>query len=139
LHDWDKETLKGPRTHLRKLQKELNDVLSGPLSEEAVARQHELHLQIENLLKQEEIYWMQRGRTDWLCRGDQNTNFFHRAATGRRNKNFIKKLKGDSSDWIEDQDQLKGHVANYFSSLFSSEVQDPDQNVLDKVKPRVSV
>ena len=44
LHTWDKETLKGPRTRLRKLQIELNEVLSGPLSDEAVARQHELHL-----------------------------------------------------------------------------------------------
>lgn len=138
LHTWDKETFKGPRTRLRKLQKELNTVMMGHLTDDAVARQHELHLQIENLLEQEKIYWMQRGRADWLFRGDQNTEFFHRAATGRRKKNFIKKLKGELGDWIEQEDLLKGHVASYFEGLFSSEVHDPDQAVLDKVKPRVS-
>ena len=81
---------------------------------------------------------MQRGRADWLCRGDQNTNFFHRAATGRRKKFFIKKLKGESGDWIEEDNQLKGHVAHYFEGLFSSDVQEPDQAVLDNVNPRVS-
>lgn len=83
LHRWDKEVLKGPRTRLRELQKKLNEVLSGPLTDDAVVRQHELHMQIENLLEQEEIYWLQRGRADWLTRGDRNTDFFHRAANGR--------------------------------------------------------
>ena len=61
LHCWDREVLKGPRTRLRELQKKLNEVLSGPLTDDAVVRQHELHLEIEKLLEQEELYWMQRG------------------------------------------------------------------------------
>ena len=59
LHSWDKKVLKGPRTKLRELQKKLNELLSGPLTDDAVIRQHELHMQIEKLLEQEELYWMQ--------------------------------------------------------------------------------
>ena len=76
LHRWDKNVLKGPRTRLKKLQRELNDVMTGPLSDGAVARQQELHMQIENLLEQEELFWVQRGKVNWLRHGDCNTVFF---------------------------------------------------------------
>ena len=78
LHRWDREILKGPRRRLRDLQTELNTVMAGPLTDEAVAQQKEIQLKMENLLEQEELYWIQRGRVNWLKQGDQNTAFFHR-------------------------------------------------------------
>ena len=138
LHSWDKEILKGPRRRLRELQKELNKSMTGPLSDEASAEQRELQLKIEDLLEQEELYWVQRGRVNWLQHGDQNTAFFHRSASARRKKNFIKNLKNDAGDLIEDSDQLKGLAAGYFGQLFTSEIQVPDQEVLDKVEACVS-
>jgi hypothetical protein len=55
LHDWDIEVLKagGPRHRLRELQKELNEVMTGPLSDEAVDRQKEIQIKIDALLDQE--------------------------------------------------------------------------------------
>jgi hypothetical protein len=92
LHEWDSTVLKGPRKRLRELRVELNLVMSGPLSDDALSKQRELQIQIENLSEQEEIYWVQRGRANWLRHGDQNTAFFHRFASGRRKRNFIKQL-----------------------------------------------
>jgi hypothetical protein len=133
LHQWDKDVLKGPRKRLRELQKELNTVLSGPLTDEAIARQKDIQLRIENLLEQEEIYWVQRGRVNWLRHGDQNTAYFHRSASARRKRNFINSLKNDVGDTIEDSDQLLTMAAEYFNNLFTSEVDVPDQAVIDKV------
>ncbi|XP_071677285.1 uncharacterized protein [Lolium perenne] len=138
LHRWDKEVLKGPRRRLRELQKELNIVMSGELSDEAVAKQKEIQMSIENLLEQEELYWVQRGRVNWLKHGDQNTAFFHRSATARRKRNFIKSLKTESGDVVEDSDQLMSLATGYFQNLFSTDVQNPDQGVFDKVIPRVT-
>jgi hypothetical protein len=55
--------------------------MAGPLSDEAVSKQREIQLKMENLLEQEELYWVQRGRANWLKHGDQNTAFFHRSAS----------------------------------------------------------
>jgi hypothetical protein len=55
-------------------------------------------------MDQEEIYWLQRGGANWLLRGDQNTSFFHNAATTRK---IIKKLFDDTRMWHEAMDQLK--------------------------------
>ncbi|KAE8818060.1 hypothetical protein D1007_04161 [Hordeum vulgare] len=56
---------------------------------------HKLHIEIEEMLEKEELYWMQRGRADWLAKGDQNTGFFHRASNGRKKRNSIVKIRGE--------------------------------------------
>jgi hypothetical protein len=112
--------------------------MSGPLSDEAISKQSDIQLKMENLLEQEELYWVQRGRVNWLQHGDQNTAFFHRFASGRRKQNFIKYLKNEAGDVIEDHDQIMGMAKNYFQTLFTAEVQDPDPNVLNKVLPSVT-
>jgi hypothetical protein len=58
LHSWDKNVMKGPRRRLRELQVELNHVMSGPLSDEAIYEQRDIQLKMENLLEQEELYWV---------------------------------------------------------------------------------
>ncbi|XP_051221114.1 uncharacterized protein [Lolium perenne] len=120
------------------LQAELNRVMSGPLSDEAISKQRDIQLKMENLSEQEELYWVQRGRVNWLQHGDQNTAFFHRFASGRRKRNFIKYLKNDSGEVTEDQDQIMDLASNYFQTLFTAEVQDPDPTVINKVLPSVT-
>jgi hypothetical protein len=93
---------------------------------------------IELLLEQEEIRWLQRSRANWLQHGDLNTNFFHNFATARRKKNYIIKIKGDDGDWVEGTQMLKPLVFQYFSNLFSSEVQDTDPAFLEKITPKVT-
>jgi hypothetical protein len=93
---------------------------------------------MENILAQEELYWVQRGKVNWLQHGDQNTAFFHRIASGRWKRNFTKHLKNDSGEVIEDQDQIMDLASNYFQTLFTSEVQDPDSTVINKVLPYVT-
>jgi hypothetical protein len=44
----------------------------------------EVPLKIELLLEQEELHWVQGGRTNWLRHGDSNNNFFHNFASARK-------------------------------------------------------
>jgi hypothetical protein len=80
---------------------------------------------------------MQRSRANWLQQGDRNTAFFHQFATARRKKNMIKKLKHNNI-WVEGNAALKPIVKDYFSNIFSSEVQDVDPELLDKIQPNVT-
>jgi hypothetical protein len=47
--------------------------------------QEELMLIYEN----EEAFWSQRSREQWLLKGDNNTEFFHRCANGQKRKRTI--------------------------------------------------
>ena len=68
---------------------------------------------------------------------DRNTSFFHNAPTTRKKRNNIKKLLDDSGIQREDK-ELKDHITGYFPKLFTSEVQDLNQEVLSLVRRRVS-
>jgi hypothetical protein len=81
---------------------------------------------------------MQRSRANWLMQGDRNTLFFHQFATARRKKNLIKKLKDANGNWVEGTSMLKPLVFYYFSNLFTSEIQEIDPAVLEKVQQKVT-
>jgi hypothetical protein len=69
--------------------------------------------------------WQRRGGENWFLKGDANTNYFHMIANGRKRKCMIKSLvEGDRM--IEDKEELKVYVTNFYKSLFGSE---PDPKI----------
>ena len=42
--------------------------------------------QLEEVLAQEEIMWLQRSRCNWYNEGDKNTRYFHSMANSRKKK-----------------------------------------------------
>ena len=47
---------------------------------------HHLKGQLTKLLREEEIYWLQRSKVTTLLQGDDNTKYFHLVANGRHRK-----------------------------------------------------
>ncbi|XP_051229050.1 uncharacterized protein [Lolium perenne] len=123
LHAWDNKYLKQPKCRLRKAQRDLQKALDGPMSDENDIIAKEKANLIELLLEEDEIYWAQRSRANWLQFGDRNSSFFHNFATARRKKNYIKKLKNSENDWMEGTENLKPLISDYFFKLFTYEVQ----------------
>jgi hypothetical protein len=138
LHEWDRTVLKAPQKKIKELTKELEVLLSGPMTDDTDHKQREVTRQIEVALEQEEVHYMQRSRANWLMHGDKNTAFFHNYAKVRRKRNTILKLKDGNEEWIEGNDAMGNLIHEYFSSLFSSKVQQTDGELLNRVIPRVT-
>ncbi|XP_058727202.1 uncharacterized protein LOC131598638 [Vicia villosa] len=79
-----------------------------------------LQKELSIILKQEELMWFQRGRTNWLADGDRNTRYYHMKIITRRKGNKILMLKDDEGNWVEDHDALEQLVTNYFKTMFDS-------------------
>jgi hypothetical protein len=133
LHDLDKKFLKWPKRRIRQAQHEFEKDMNGPMIDKNDAKSKELADLVEILLDQEEIHWLQRSHAYWLSQGDRNTRLFHQFASARCKKNMIKRLKDDSEEWVEGTKPLKPLIFQYFSNLFTSEVQETDPAVLEKI------
>lgn len=48
------------------------------------------------------------------------------------------KIKGPNGDWVEELDDIHEHISAYFTSLFTAGAQGDDDNVIQKVNPRVT-
>lgn len=82
-------------------------------------KEQELLGKIPKIQNQEEIYWKQRLRLQWLQEGDENTRFFHAAANGCKNRNFIPCLSLGGTMLVDSRDIGKAFT-KHFKQLFGS-------------------
>ena len=80
-------------------------------------RKVEIQSKILKLLGDEELYWLKRSHETWLHEGDNNTEYFHRVANGRKRKNNIISFKKDD-EIIEGTPNLISHATEYYKELF---------------------
>ncbi|CAN1756384.1 hypothetical protein LINPERHAP1_LOCUS6125 [Linum perenne] len=86
---------------------------------------------------QEEVYWKQKARINWLVLGDKNSNFFHRSVSASRKRNFIGELLDIDGSAVSSEPH-KGRLAvDYFKGLFSSEHDGSQESVSDFGIPSV--
>ncbi|XP_022150918.1 uncharacterized protein LOC111018954 [Momordica charantia] len=86
---------------------------------------------MNQLLKEEEIFWRQRSRDLWHKHGDRNTKWFHTKASHRRRTNEIKGLLDQQGTWEENKFKVVGMIESYFTELFSS--SRPSVSIIEQV------
>jgi hypothetical protein len=74
------------------------------LSVEENCLRYFLKSHVLTLLKNQKIYWKQRGKIKWVKLGDENTKFFHTRATINFRHNKIAMLQNDDLADITDHD-----------------------------------
>lgn len=87
------------------------------------------HLMLEMKLKeersevllQEELFWWQKARMEWLKCGDKNSKFSHTITLSRRRRNRIEALLNDDGFWIQDNKALKSMALQFYADLFASD------------------
>ncbi|XP_039141337.1 uncharacterized protein LOC120278673 [Dioscorea cayenensis subsp. rotundata] len=125
LRLWAKENFGASNIHKKSLLADLNSLdtirESRNLSEDESTRFAHIQSELHILLKQEEIYWKQRSRITWLKEGDANTKYFHLLANGRRNKNFIPRIRSNGN-WIEGNQEIGKNFTDHFQNLIGTPI-----------------
>ncbi|XP_058733373.1 uncharacterized protein LOC131604980 [Vicia villosa] len=99
-----------------------------------VRLQNELH----DILKKEELMWIQRSRARWIRDGDRNTKYYHTKAVTQRRKNNILMIRGADGQWLEDADQIRIMVNNFYKDLFTLNQFSSSWQVTKITFPRLS-
>lgn len=105
---------------IKNMRLERDRLLSSTNTQDNSSQIKLLEFQIEKLSDQEKIHWKQRARVNWLNHRDQNTKFFHAAASTRRHSNFIKVFCNSSGAWVSEEQGMSELTMDYFAHLFTS-------------------
>lgn len=124
LTDWNKNVFGNIFARKKKLLRRLagaQRALSTSPTAGLIKLEEKLKRELNVVLQQEELLWMQKSRVQWLRAGDKNTRFFHTSTLIRRRRSRIEALRDSQGAWITDQQRLKDMALSYYSSLFTSD------------------
>jgi hypothetical protein len=88
------------------------------LSPQEIELKSQSNAKIANLLREEELKWYQRSKSQFILEGDSNTRYFHNVANGRHRKKHIHSLVQEDGT-VEGHEQLKAYITTYYKNLFS--------------------
>lgn len=85
--------------------------------------------------KDEEQFWLQRSRIQWLKKGDRNTGFFHAATRTRRMQNAFSVIEdSQGAEFFEDQ-EIARVIAAYYQDIFATKSAS-DFSTIQELLPR---
>ncbi|KAJ9680549.1 hypothetical protein PVL29_019768 [Vitis rotundifolia] len=91
----------------------------GNLNSDLVSERNSRRRELEDVLLKEEVQWRQKSRVKWIKEGDCNSKFFHRMATGRRSRKFIKSLISERGETLSNIEVISEEIVNFFGKLYS--------------------
>lgn len=77
----------------------------------------QLYADLTKLQEEEDLYWRQRAKVDWLKSGDRNTKFFHASANQKKKHNFIGNITYEMGQHWEEQEHVGEAFVHYFNNL----------------------
>ncbi|KAL8138437.1 LOW QUALITY PROTEIN: hypothetical protein V2J09_004438 [Rumex salicifolius] len=82
-------------------------------------RKKNLVKELDTVLEQVEVLWLQKSREKWITLGDRNTSFFHMSTIIHRRRYKIDMLKNDENVWVSESRDLEKMVVDYFPNLYT--------------------
>ncbi|XP_074266442.1 uncharacterized protein LOC141589715 [Silene latifolia] len=99
-------------------------ILSTQRQSHLIKLEAKLRKELDDILEREELLWYQKSRVEFIRDGDRNTSYFHVSTLIRRWKNRINTLKNDEGVWIDNSDDVKKIVVEYYKNLYTDDTPD---------------
>lgn len=139
LQRWHREKFGKMKERMTDLKAKIGVIQQSKYSTASKLEEEELLRSLNVLWEQEEMYWHQRSRLNYLRFGDKNTRFFHITATQRRQRNLILRLKNEQDEWISHPKGISAIIRNHFSDIFSDPIHSCNfDNVLRSTSNKIS-
>lgn len=120
LLNWNRQQQSNLAVRIQKLRKEIK-----VLRENEGHRDWEwwttLRSQLDIAYKDEEVYWSQKERVQWLKEGDKNSHFLHASVVSRRKSNRIEQLDKEKRGYWRTDEEMVSEIFEFYSDLFTIE------------------
>ncbi|OMO60224.1 reverse transcriptase [Corchorus capsularis] len=129
LKRWNKTSFGNLFQRKNKIEKELEKVQQSIDQPRSELEEKELRRQLEEVMEQEQLLWMQKSKTNWIVKGDRNTNFYHTLTKKRRARNRITSIKRRNGTTTEDLCEIEHEFLEHFRKVFSNH-GDANENII---------
>lgn len=119
IMEWNRVSKHNSAKRIEEIKSEMED-LRAEGGARNWGRWQELKYALDEAYKEEEMYWSQKARSQWLVEGDRNTQFFHASVLQRRQQNRLTKLDKEDGGTCSNEEDVVGEVAQYYTDLFQS-------------------
>ncbi|KAK6158751.1 hypothetical protein DH2020_006065 [Rehmannia glutinosa] len=86
----------------------------------------------------EELFWKQKSRNQWLREGDRNTKFFQASVIQRQKMNCIDRLVSANGELFESREDVVKEITGYYGELFSSSISSTNTTLLEGIPCSIS-
>lgn len=124
LISWSRKTFKRADKQINYIKNEINKLQNRRWDPSTLLRMSSLKKNLDDLWKQEEMFWKARSKIKWLNHGDRNSKFFHASTLQRRMFNKIGRIKDGNGVWVEKEEDVMKTFELFYQNLFSSEVSN---------------
>ncbi|XP_012851712.1 PREDICTED: uncharacterized protein LOC105971405 [Erythranthe guttata] len=140
LINWSKNTLRQPQVHIKSLHKKIRELQEADQTEARKEEISKLRAALEKAYEDNDMYWRQRSKIQWIREGDRNTRFFHSKATIRNRTNRMSKLKDNEGCWKDKEADIEHIITEHFEQIFKSTNPREDEidEVLENIETRVT-
>ena len=88
----------------------------------------------ENRCQQEEIFWRQKSRVEWIKEGERHTRFFHKSTMDHRSHNRILKLKYTQGKQLNTHKEKESDLVLNFQGIAEEPLIDRSQFINEFTK-----
>ncbi|CAL1404087.1 unnamed protein product [Linum trigynum] len=138
LKEWSRDFHRNSLQREKDILERLDILQRPPRTQERVEEEKSLIEELSKIWREEEEFWNQCSRVNWLQKGDQNNSFFHSSTIHRKHRNRILRLKDERGEWVEDEDRLKGLAQDFHKELFRARDPFPFAHLLDGFHEKVT-
>ncbi|OMO90423.1 Endonuclease/exonuclease/phosphatase [Corchorus olitorius] len=129
LKKWNKEVFENLFEKRKRLEQEIASKQASLDTIQSCAEERRLRIQLEEVAEQEQIFWMQKSRFNWIIQGDRNTKFYHTVTAKRRVRNRISRVKGKDGNWKGDQKEIEATFYKAYEEIFTKEDEASESDI----------
>jgi hypothetical protein len=120
IYNWGHNTFGNIPKQIKQTHQQLHAKKVNIPTKEDISEIHQMEDKLDKLMKQEETWWAQRAKANWLQHGDMNTSFFHFKASQRKRKNKINFILDHMGNRATSNKDIHHTFMNYFTNIFTS-------------------
>ena len=115
---WAKEQNAKSNMIINQAQTDLEHALSAATPDSVLIES--LTFTLRTAYREEEQFWQQKSRIQWLKNGDRNTGFFHAITRQRRLLNSLSVIEDKEGMTVYEEPQIAAVISDYFKEIFTS-------------------